>query len=174
MENSNPYDETLKWYPDPTYYSGMRPAPAAYGQQTQPYEYIPYVVDSTPHWSQSAQAEKLQPRQASRKQARMSKAEALSLASKLKKTALVASITLFGVISGLVVTHLQGTSAASQTTSSSSSPGISSPSNSSNPSNVSNPSDSSNSGGFFGQQGGGYGFGNGGSTTSPSTGSHVS
>ena len=92
--------------------------------------------------------------------ARMSKSEALNLLESLKKSILVAALIAFGVLSGLVATHVVGSAAS----------GPSSPSPSVGPSQQ-NPN---NSGGYFNQQGGGggYQFGPGGSQ--PFSGSHTS
>jgi hypothetical protein len=80
----------------------------------------------------------------------ISKAEALSLARRLKRGLIVASFVGFGTLSGLAISHTVGVT-ASQTP-------VATPSQS-QPSSGAN-DDNGNQGGFFGQQQqGGYGFG---------------
>lgn len=178
MNNSNPYDETLPWYPEsrnlarPTDFSPIYDARRQQGQTG----YMVHVADDPTQWGPRTASEKLNPHKTSRIQTRMPKAQAISLASKLKKTVIITSIAAFGLLSGLVAGHLQNTSTGQSTPSTQSTkpaPGASSqPPSYSAPSNTTNPSDS---GGFFNQQGGGgYGFGNGGSVQAPATGSSVS
>lgn len=192
MGSSNPYDETQEWLPeqsqvagvpyaDPTYY-------AAWQQQTQ--VNYPYNTGNVPGVQIVAQGNQEPGTQQDRQAAdRMPKAQAISMARALKRSIVVASVAVFGVLSGLVATHLQ-TTTTSQSTSTPASQNTSSSSNSNSPSTSSstsssnadansgsnqNPSDTTNSGGFFNQQGGGgYGFGNGDSAQPPVSNSRVS
>jgi hypothetical protein len=195
MGSINPYDETLEWLPeqremtgapysDLTYY-------ASWQQQTQVnYPYYTGNIAGAQTIVQSNLGPQLS-QQNQKASDRMPKAQAVAIARTLKRSIVVASIAVFGVLSGLVATHLQTTAtgqstsaAASQNTSSNtSSSSNSSSTSSSNNSNFNagsdqNPSDqnpsNTNSGGFFNQQGGGYGFGNGGSAQPPVSNSRVS
>ena len=161
-----PYDASLEWvpreYPVDDYPAPPRTVPQ--WQQPQYYQQSGSLQAQQP-WQQVQQR---QPVLAAASTAgtstkgRMSKSEALDLLESLKKSILVAALITFGVISGLVATHVVG-SAANNT---------SSPSPSTNPALPQNPSDN---GGFFNQQGGGgggYQFGTGGSQ--PCSGSHTS
>jgi hypothetical protein len=155
-----PYDASLEWVPRE--YPVEHPAPPQAVPQWQQPQYY--------QRSGSLQAQQL--RQPGRPGAstttastkgRMSKSEALDLLESLKKSILIAALITFGVISGLVATHVVG-SAANNT---------SSPSPSANPAFPQQ--NSSDNGGFFNQQGGGgggYQFGSGGSQ--PFSGSHTS
>ena len=191
MDNTNsynPYDDTIKWTPGQNntqgqFYNGapgMSPHPPQAQMQYPPTpESYQRPVQATPPGQQMPRT----PRPST--PARMSKAQAKSMASSIKKGVVVASLVSFGTLSGLVATHLQ---AAASTQTQQSTPATNnqntSPGSSSSSSTNSNPNDNSgsnqnstgsSSGGFFNQQGGGgYGFGNGGSSQSPSTGSSVS
>jgi hypothetical protein len=183
MGSSNPYNETQEWLPeqsgivgapysDPSYY-------APWQQQTQvnyPYYTGNIAGGQTIVQSNQGAQQSQQNQQASD---RMPKAQAVSMARTLKKSIVVASIAVFGILSGLVATHLQITTtsqsastSASQNTSSSSN--SSSTSSSNNSSSNQSSSNTANSGSFFNQQGGGYGFGNGGSAQPPVSNSRVS
>jgi cytoskeletal protein RodZ len=188
MGSSNPYDDTQVWLPeqremlgasysDPTYY-----APA----QQQTLINYPYYTSNI-SGAQTVPQGNLGPqhtRQNKKDSARMPKAQAVSMARTLKRSIVVASIAGFGVLSGLVATHLQTTTTTSQSTSTSASQNTSSSSSNASSTSSSNSSTSNadsnqsssntNSGGFFNQQGGGYGFGNGSSSQAPVGRSRVS
>ena len=91
-------------------------------------------------------------------QERMPKTQALELVNVYKKRLIVASLVVFGLVSGLVAFHPVGT-AANQ--------------NQVNPSQSAPVTQPSNGGGFFDQQGGNN-FGSGGFGQQPSSGSGVS
>jgi hypothetical protein len=100
----------------------------------------------------------------------LSKQQALSLARRLKRGLIVASIVGFGTLSGLAISHSVGVT-ASQTPATTPSQSPSAPSGTNN--------DDGNQGGYFGQQPqqqGGYGFGsnNSGSGQAPFSHSGVS
>lgn len=185
MGSSNPYDGTQEWlseqremvgapYSDLTHY-----APA---QQQTLVNYPYYSYSDNIAGAQTVpqgHLESQQTRQNKKASDRMPKAQAVSMARTLKRSMVVTSIAVFGVLSGLVATHLQTTTTsqststpASQNTSSSSS--SSSTSSSNNSSSNQNSSNTTNSGSFFNQQGGGYGFGNGSTSQPPVSSSHVS
>ncbi len=178
MDNSNPYDKTLLWHPESknlARHTDFSPIYDARRQQGQA-GYMLHVADDPTQRGPRTISEKLNPHKTSRIQTRMPKAQAVLLASKLKKMVIIISIAAFGILSGLVAGHLQNVSTSQSTPSTqstNSAPGASSqPPSYSDPSNSNHPSDS---GGFFNQQGGGgYGFGNGGAVQSPAIGSSVS
>jgi uncharacterized membrane protein YgcG len=185
MGSNNPYDNTQVWlsgqegmsgvpYADPTYYAPSQ-QPTLVNQ--------PYYTNNNPY-AQTMQQSNQRPQHAQSKQNnkktsdRMPKAQAVSMARTLKRVIVVASIAGFGILSGVVATHLQtittsqstSTSASQNTSSNTSSSSTSSTTNSNSNQNSSNV----NSGGFFNQQGGGYGFGSGSSSQAPITSSRVS
>lgn len=95
------------------------------------------------------------PRQNNGAQQRMSKQDALSLAGKLKRGIIIASVIGFGTLGGLALGHVTGVTSNTNASSSTkqTSPATSS-SNSSSSTNSSSSSSSSNSGGFqFGTTG---------------------
>jgi hypothetical protein len=167
-----PYDTSLEWvpreYPDDN--SIGYPAPPQRASRPPQWNQYQPQAQASPHRQYQPQAQasprqqhrqyQPQPRQAARpdaKGARMSKAEALNLLESIKKTILIGALIAFGVLSGLVATHLVGSAANNA-----------SPSPSANPAQQQNPS---TNGGFFNQQGGGggYQFGPGGSQPSSGT-----
>ncbi len=115
-----PYDASLEWvpreYPVDDYPAPPRPVPQ--WQQPQYYQQSGSLQAQQP-WQQVQQR---QPGLAAASTAgtstkgRMSKSEALDLLESLKKSILVAALIAFGVISGLVATHVVG-SAANNTSS---------------------------------------------------------
>ena len=110
-----------------------------------------------------ARAKSPEPAHPSSKGRPMPKAQALALLRSLKKSIVVASIVGFGALTGLAVSHAVGNSGNSANQSSPT-PAVNTPS----------PITPSNSGGFFNQQGGGYGFGSGNTWQPPATGTGVS
>lgn len=161
-----PYDASLEWVPRE--YQVDHPAPS---QAVPQWQQSPYYQrsGSLQAQQQRQQAPRRQPGWASAStitastKGRMSKSEALDLLESLKKSILIASLITFGVISGLVATHVVGSTA----------------NNTSSPSPSASPAfpqqNSSNNGGFFNQQGGGgggYQFGPG--SSQPFSGSHTS
>ncbi|MBE3558356.1 MAG: hypothetical protein IMW89_03920 [Ktedonobacteraceae bacterium] len=182
MVSNNPYDESLSWIPA----QGKLPAePGAYQRQitfSQQSAYAP-APDVSFSRAQTANAvqtkveqKKPRPAQAPQQSPRMPKAEAQSLAKRLKKYIIVTSIAAFGLLSWLVAGHLQTAATSQSTPNAANPPDATNTSASDNQSgddspSISNPADS---GSYFDQQGGGYGFGNNGSTQGPATSSGVS
>ena len=186
MGSSNPYDETQVWLPEQREMSGASYSDLTYYAPAQQQTLVNYPyytgniagAQTIPQDNQGQQHTWQNEKAADR----MPKAQAVSMARTLKRSIVVASIAVFGVLSGLVATHLQ-TTATSQSTSTSASQNTSSSSNSSSTSSSTNSSSNAgsdqnssnaNSGSFFNQQGGGYGFGNGDTSQAPVSNSHVS
>lgn len=98
------------------------------------------------------------PRQSPPVEKRMLKAEALSLAQKLKRWIVVASVVTFGAVGALALGHTTGVTAQSTNSAT----------------QQTAPASSSQNGGFFQQQQGGYQFGSGSSSQAPVTTSRTS
>jgi hypothetical protein len=162
MGSNNPYDESLNWLPySEEQADKLRPGHTPYWQQDQGGARF-RSAGATTSQSQVAQMERLSPRPA-----RMPKERAISLVQNLKMTLIVASIAIFGILSDLISTHLQGTQASQPSLSHSTdiSSGIAPLPTATSP----------DSGNYFNQQqGGNYGFGNGGPHDGPGTGTHAS
>jgi hypothetical protein len=188
MESCNPYDEAKVWahelgeMSDAPYSDHTSHAPTH--QQTllnDPYHgamagsdkraRTHNVSQSSSEWPQNRHNHK-------KSVVRMPKTQAVAMARTLKKSVVVASIAVFGILSGAVATHLQSpttsqSTSASQNRAAGAQPSSTSSSDSSNASSHQS-SSSASAGGFFNQQGGGYGFANGGSAQPPVSSSHVS
>ena len=139
----NPYedDRPLRWIPQENQFYESRSNMVRGSQQPASLQYQ--------EWQQRIQKPK--------SQKRMPKAQVLELVNVYKKRLIVASLMVFGLLSGLVAFHQVGASASQQQVNPSQSVPVTQPSN----------------GGFFGQQGGNN-FGSGGFFQQPSSGTGVS
>jgi hypothetical protein len=141
----NPYEDNrpLMWIPQQNQLDEARYAQALSSQQPASLQYQ--------EWQQRVQNPKPKPK------VRMPKAQVLELVNVYKKRLIVASLMVFGLLSGLVAFHQVGASASQQQVNPSQSAPATQPSN----------------GGFFNQQGGNN-FGSGGFFQQPSSGTGVS
>jgi hypothetical protein len=141
--NPYEYDRPLPWIPQENRLHEARYIPARPGHQPSAMQYQ--------EWQQRVQDQKPRP------QERMPKSRTLELVSLFKKRLIVASLVLFGLLSGLVAYHQVGASANQ---------GQVDPSQSA-------PATQPDDGGFFNQQGGNN-FGSSNPWQPPASGSRVS
>ena len=142
---TNPYDDDrpLGWIPQQNRLNEARYAPAHPSHQPASLQYQ--------EWQQRVQDQK------PKRKERMPKARALELVNVYKNRLIVASLVIFGLLSGLVAFHQVGAAANQGQVNPSQSAPVTQPSN----------------GGFFNQQGGNN-FGSGSPWRQPASGSGVS